>query len=164
MTIDKASPSVPALVVPPLTPFRQDLSVDYKALRDHVDYVVDECNAGFVVAAGVEAQEYHYLTFEQRKDLIRQTIEAVDGRRPVVVGISHPSFRTAIDLAGFAVDLGAHAVQLLAPLRPFGGAPTTDELIRYFELISAEIDLPLMLYLNPGPGADVSLEATVELA
>ncbi|NYT25786.1 dihydrodipicolinate synthase family protein [Alcaligenaceae bacterium] len=164
MTVEKANRFEPTLVVPPLTPFRKDLSVDNKALQKQVDYVVEVCNAGMVVAAGVEAQEYHYLSFEQRKDLIRQTIEAVDGRRPVVVGISHPSYRVAVELAGFAADLGAHAVQLLAPLRPYGGAPTQDELLRYFELIASEIDLPLMLYLNPGPGADVSVEATVALA
>jgi len=164
MTAEKANRSEPALVVPPLTPFRADLSVDVQALRKQVDYVIEVCNAGMVVAAGVEAQEYHYLSFEQRKELIRQTIEATDGRRPVVVGISHPSFRVAVELAGFATGLGAHAAQLLAPLRPYGGAPTPDELLRYFELIAAEIDLPLMLYLNPGPGADVSVETTVALA
>lgn len=164
MTVVKANPFEPTLVVPPLTPFRKDLSVDNKALRKQVDYVVEVCNAGMVAAAGVEAQEYHYLSFDQRKDLIRQTVEAVDGRRPVVVGISHPSYRVAVELAGFAADLGAHAVQLLAPLRPYGGAPTQDELLRYFELIASESDLPLMLYLNPGPGADVSVEATVALA
>lgn len=156
--------ATPGLVVPPLTPFRPDLSVDTKALHRQVDYVVADCNASMVVAAGVEAQEYHYLSLDERKALIRQTIEFVDGRRPVVVGVSHASFKVSVELAHFAETLGAHSVQLLAPLRPYGGPPTPDELIRYFELIGAETTLPLMLYLNPGPGADVSPEATVALA
>lgn len=158
------SQSKPGLVVPPLTPFKKDLSVDTRALRKQVDFVVDVCGASMVVAAGVEAQEYHYLTLEQRKDLIRDTFEFVDGRRPVAVGISHPSFKLAAELAGFAAELGAQAVQLLAPLRPFGGAPSADELLRYFELVARETDLPLMLYLNPGPGAAVSEDTTLALA
>ena len=107
---------LPGLIVPPLTPFTPDLKVDEPALRRGVDYVVQDCNAAMVIAAGVEAQEYHYLTFEQRKQLIARTIEYVDGRCPVAVGISHPSFKIAIELAHYAEYLGAQAVQLLAPL------------------------------------------------
>ncbi|AOJ94795.1 dihydrodipicolinate synthase family protein [Burkholderia multivorans] len=156
--------SRPALVVPPLTPFDAALKVDRNALRSHIDYVVDACRATMIVAAGVETQEYHYLPLAERKELVRATIEAVDGRVPVVVGISHPSVNTAIELGQFASALGAHAIQLLAPLRPFGGAPTTDEVVCYFDLIAAETDLPIMLYLNPGPGADLSVDATLEVA
>lgn len=152
------------LAVPPLTSFDARQGVNEAAIAAHVDYVVEECHATIVIAAGVEAQEYHYLSLDQRKALVRHTIAAVDKRVPVVVGVSHPSFRTAIELAQLAASLGASAIQLLAPLRPFGGAPTTAELVKYFELIGKETDLPIMLYLNAGPGADLSLAATVELA
>jgi len=155
---------LPGLIVAPLTPFTPDLKVDGPALKRQIDYVVNDCRATMVVAAGVETQEYTYLSFEQRKDLIRQTIEAVDGRVPVMVGISHPSFRTAIELAHDAEKLGAKAVQLLAPLRPFAGPPTQADLIAYFEAVSKESHLPITLYLNPGPGADVSIPDTIALA
>ncbi|WP_213775330.1 dihydrodipicolinate synthase family protein [Bradyrhizobium sp. dw_78] len=151
-------------IVPPLTPFTDDLKIDLKALKSGVDYVVERCRATMVIAAGVEAQEYQYLSFEERKTLIKETIDAVDGRRPVVVGVSHPSFRIAIELAHYAEQLGASAIQLLAPLKPTGGTPTTAELVRYFESVARESNLPLMLYLNAGPGADVSVPATIELA
>jgi 4-hydroxy-tetrahydrodipicolinate synthase len=155
---------LPGLIVPPLTPFTENLKVDERALATEVDYVVNECNAAMVVAAGVETQEYTYLSMEERRRLIRHTVEFVGKRRPVAVGITHPSFRTAIELAHYAQDLGAEALQLLAPLRPFGGAPTQGELVAYFEAIARETGLPIVLYLNPGPGADVSVAGTVELA
>lgn len=154
----------PATVVPPLTPFAEDLGVDMAALRRGVDYVVEDCDASVVIAAGVEAQEYQFLSLETRKELIRQTIAFVAERRPVTVGVSHPSFRTAVELAQFAQSLGAQSVQLLAPLRPFGGTQSTGDLIGYFEAVGREIDIPIMLYLNAGPGADVSIPATIELA
>src|SRR3989475_6612236 len=154
----------PGLIVPPLTPFTADLDADEGALRREIDYVVRDCRATMVVAAGVETQEYTYLSLEQRKALIRHTIACVDGRVPVMVGLSHPSFRTAIELAHFAESLGAAAVQLLAPLRPFAGPPTPADLIAYFEAIGRETKLPITLYLNPGPGADVSIADTIALA
>jgi 4-hydroxy-tetrahydrodipicolinate synthase len=154
----------PGLIVAPLTPFTAGLDVDEPALRRQIDYAVRDCRATMVVAAGVETQEYTYLGLEQRKALIRRTIECVDGRVPVMVGISHPSFRTAIELAHLAETLGAAAVQLLAPLRPFAGPPTQADLVAYFEAIARETRLPVTLYLNPGPGADVSIPDTIALA
>jgi 4-hydroxy-tetrahydrodipicolinate synthase len=154
----------PGLIVAPLTPFTADLEVDEGALRRQLDYVITDCGATMVVAAGVETQEYTYLSFDQRKALIRATIEAVAARAPVMVGISHPSFRTAIELAHLAERMGAAAVQLLAPQRPFAGAPTRDDLVGYFEAVARETTLPITLYLNPGPGADVSIPDTIALA
>jgi 4-hydroxy-tetrahydrodipicolinate synthase len=156
--------AMPGLIIAPLTPFTADLEVDESALRREIDYVVRDCRATMVVAAGVETQEYTYLSLEQRKGLIRRTIECVDRRVPVMVGISHASFKTAVELAHFAENLGAAAVQLLAPLRPFAGPPTQADLIAYFEAVARETMLPTTLYLNPGPGADVSIADTIALA
>ena len=72
----------PGLIVAPLTPFTTDLEVDRPALRRQIDYVVEDCGATMVVAAGVETQEYTYLSLEQRRALIQHTIESVDGRTP----------------------------------------------------------------------------------
>ena len=87
------------LLVPPLTPFTEDLRIDVKALHLGIDYIVDHVRPTTVIAAGVEAQEYQFLSFEERRALIEQTIKAVNGRIPVAAGISHPSFRIAIELA-----------------------------------------------------------------
>ena len=156
--------SVPDLVVAPLTAFTGDLKIDAKAMERQIDYVVDDCQATIVVAAGVEAQEYTYLGMEERKALIRSTIEMVRGRCSVMVGCSHPSFRTTIALAEYAESLGAEMVQILAPLRPFGGPPTDRDLVAYYEAVAKEVRLPITLYLNPGPGADVSVPATIAIA
>lgn len=161
---DKIGFRLPATIVPPLTPFSPDGRVDFGKLKGIVDYVVQDCDASMIIVAGVEAQEYQFLTLEARKELIEKTIEFVDGRRPSVVGISHPSTRIAIELGQFAQSNGAEALQCLAPLRPTGGPAMTSELLRYYQAILAETELPMMLYLNAGPGADVSIPATIEIA
>src|SRR2546430_11799716 len=138
----------PGLIVAPLTPFTAELDVDEGALRREIDYVVRDCRATMVVAAGVETQEYNYLGLEQRKALIRHTMACVDGRVPVMVGISHPSFRTAIELAHFAESLGAAAAQMPGPLRPFAGPPTHADLVADSEAIGRASKPPITLYLN----------------
>jgi 4-hydroxy-tetrahydrodipicolinate synthase len=154
----------PELVVAPLTPFNNDLKIDFSILKREINYVIDDCGATMVVAAGVLAQEYTYLSFSERKELIRKTFEFVGGRRPVIVGVSHPSFRISIELAHFANDLGAHAIQLLAPLRPFGGLSNERDLMAYFEAVTKETPLPIALYLNAGPGADVPISTTIAIS
>jgi 4-hydroxy-tetrahydrodipicolinate synthase len=164
ITLERRAMNLPGLIVAPLTPFTTDLKVDEQGLERQIDYVIKDCRATMVVAAGVETQEYTYLSLAERKDLIRRTIELTDKRAPVMVGISHASFKTAIELAHDAERWGAAAVQLLAPLRPFAGPPTQADLIAYFEAIGRETKLPITLYLNPGPGADVSIPDTIALA
>jgi 4-hydroxy-tetrahydrodipicolinate synthase len=164
MAIPKFDIARPGLLVPPLTPFSAQLKIDNAALKNGIDAVIERSRPSVIIAAGVEAQEYQFLPYQERLDLVRATIDAVDSRVPVAVGISHPSYKIAIELAHFAEKHGAHAVQLLAPQKPTGGAPSTSELVRYFEKIGRETSLPIILYLNAGPGADLSVPATVELA
>src|SRR6202023_4308015 len=126
--------------------------------------IVDACRPTMVVAAGGETQEYAYLGLEERKALIRATVEIVAGRVPVMVGVSHPAMKVAVELAHLAEDLDAAAIQLLAPQRPFAGPPTREDLVAFFEAVARETRLPITLYLNPGPGADVSIPDTIALA
>jgi 4-hydroxy-tetrahydrodipicolinate synthase len=155
---------IPGVIVPPLTPFKEDLKVDYSVLQREINYIITSCRASAISAAGIEIQEYQYLSFDERKELVERTVEFVDGRCPVFVGISHPSLQARFELIQLAEKLGADGVTLLAPLRPFGGQPTLSELIRYFNAVEEETDLPIMLYLNPGPGAEVPIDWTIEIA
>lgn len=155
---------LPGLIVAPLTPFnKSDLSVNWKALEREIDYICDDCKAAMISVSGVETSEYHYLSFADRKELIKRTAKMIGKRSGLVVGISHPNSKTALELTELAASLDAEAVQLLAPQRPYGGQPGTQELVDYFGGIADKSPLPLLLYLNPGPGADVGVEATVAI-
>ena len=155
---------LPGLIVAPLTPFAPNtLAVDWKALEREMDYICGDCKAAMVSVAGVETSEYHYLSFEQRKELIRRTVDIIAKRSEVVIGVSHANTRTAAELVELAHSVGATAVQVLAPQRPYGGQPGTQELLDYFGAIAEKSPLPLLLYLNPGPGAEVSVDATLAI-
>lgn len=147
-----------------LTPFDNDDRVDYAALEREVEYTIETCKAHAIIAAGVESQEYQALRFDERKELLRRTIEFVRGRVPVVAGVSHASIHRLEELIRFAEDCGADAVQVIATPKPWGTVPSRDELLSYFEHIDRLTQLPLLIYNNPRLGVDLDSDVMIELS
>ena len=84
MSVDMARKlnwKLPGNVVPPITPFAEDGSVDYATLAREIDYVITSSRPAAVCVAGVEAQEYQYLSDAARRELIRETIAAIANDR-----------------------------------------------------------------------------------
>ena len=89
---------------------------------------------------------YAYLSREQRARAARAAVEAA-GTTPVIVGIGALSTRQVLDLATDAQAAGAAAV-LLAPMTY---QPLTDhEVFGLYETVTAELEIPLVVYDNPG--------------
>jgi 4-hydroxy-tetrahydrodipicolinate synthase len=88
----------------------------------------------------------------------------VSGRIPVILGISHPAPQRAIELADHAAAIGADAVQLLMPIRLWGGDPEADEIYDYVAEIARRSPLPVVVSHNRGPGADPALPLFLRLA
>ena len=145
-----------------LTPLDEQGRVDYGALEREIDFIVSDADA--ISIAAVEASEYTMLSSETRRELMRQATAMVAKRIPVILGASSPSPREVLDLAEFAASAGGDMVQVLMPLRPWGGEPAPEEIIRYFEEIAAQSPLPLVAYHNPGPGADPAIPTLVKLS
>jgi len=55
-------------------------------------------------------------------------------------------------------------VQVLMPLRPWGGQPTIAELMEFFTQVASASPLPVVCYHNPGPGADPPQDAFVKIS
>src|SRR5438270_5223741 len=71
----------------PVTPFRQDLSLDLDALARNVDEMASHPFCGLVAAGGTG--ELYSLTPEEIEQVVRVTVEAVDGRMPVIGGTGY---------------------------------------------------------------------------
>src|SRR5919109_2949144 len=108
-----------------LTPFGEDDRIDYKALEKEIEFLLPDCDA--ITVAAVEAAEYTTLSRDERKELLRVATEMVNKRQPVLLGCSSPSPREVIELAEYAATVGGDLVQVLMPLRPWGGQPTIAE-------------------------------------
>lgn len=145
-----------------LTPFGEDERVNYKALEKEIDFLVADCDA--ISIAAVEAAEYTMLRREDRMELLRVATEMVDKRCPVILGASSPSPREVIELAEYAAEVGGDLVQVLMPLRPWGGQPTIAELMEFYTQVASASPLPVVCYHNPGPGADPPQDAFVKIS
>src|SRR5438309_822818 len=145
-----------------LTPFGDDDHVNYKALEKEIDFLVADCDA--ISIAAVEAAEYTMLSRDERKELLRVGTEMVSHRVPVLLGCSSPSAREVLELAEYAAKVGADLIQVLMPLRPWGGQPTIAELMEFYTQVASTSPLPGVCYRNPGPGADPPQERFVKIS
>jgi len=145
-----------------LTPFDENDRVNYKALEKEIDFLVTDCDA--VTIAAVEAAEYTMLSRDERKELLKVATEMVNHRVPVILGCSSPSPMEVIDLAEYSAKVGGDLVQVLMPLRPWGGQPTIAELMEFYTQVASASPLPVTCYHNPGPGADPPQDAFVKIS
>ncbi len=145
-----------------LTPFTDDGRVDYDALAREIEFLVADCDA--ISIAAVEASEYTVLSLDDRKEVMRLATEIINKRVPVILGASSHSIDTILDLAEHAAAVGGDLIQVLMPIRPWGGQPTISDLVQFFTEVASASPLPIVAYHNPGPGADPPLDAFVRLS
>lgn len=159
-----AGPNLRGIIATCLTPFDEDVRVDYEALHREIDYILDVCHADAIAIAATEDAEYAMLDWDDRVELMRRGTEMVAGRVPVILGISHPSTHRAIELAEYAKACGADVAQVLMPTRLWGGDPEADEICDYVSEIAIHSPLPLSIYHKRGPGADPGIPVYLRLA
>ena len=78
-----------------ITPFKDDESVDYDALSKLVDYQVQN-GTDYLVVLGTTA-ETPTLTEEEKKKIISLVVTKVNGRIPIVLGVSGNCTRTIVE-------------------------------------------------------------------
>src|SRR5205814_5112296 len=144
-----------------LTPFDENDRVNYKALEKEIDFIVADCDA--ITIAAVEAAEYTMLSRDERKEVLKVATEMVNKRVPVILGCSSPSPKEVLELAEYSAKVGGDLVQVLMPLRPWGGQPTIAELMEFYTQVASASPLPVTCYHNPVPGADPPQDAFVKI-
>lgn len=132
-------------VIPPLvTPLTSRDTIDEEGTERLLNHVIDGGVAGvFILGTTGEAPS---LSYRLRRDFIALASRIVDGRVPLLVGITDTSFVESVELACVAKEAGAAAVVLSTPYY-FPAGQT--ELSQYVEHIIAALPLPLMLYNIP---------------
>ena len=86
---------------------------------------------------------------------------AVDGRVPVIAGVSAGTPAAAIALAADAAEAGADALMMLPPL---GYRGDDDEIVAHYRSVAEAAGLPLMAYNNPeASGIDMGTDLLARL-
>lgn len=124
----------------PVTPFRQDLSLDLDALGRNVSDMAAHPFCAMVSAGGTG--ELYSLSPEEAERVIRMSVEAVNGRMPVVAGTGYNT-AIGVDIAKRAERAGADCLLVLPPY--YSNAPE-DGLFAYYEAIGKATGLPILIY------------------
>jgi 4-hydroxy-tetrahydrodipicolinate synthase len=139
-----------------VTPFKNNFSVDFEALKKIVDFVIDG-GVEYLVVLGTTG-EPATLTSDEREEVIKTIIEANNSRLPLVLGVgSNNTQQVVYELE--SKDLSAFSAVL--SVSPYYNKPTQEGIYQHFKAISAASPLPIILYNVPGRTACNMLPKTV---
>ena len=132
------------VVVPMVSPFRPDGSIDVPAVGRIVEMLLAVGTAG-IFPLGTTGESASIAPAERRK-LVEATVSCVGGRAMVYAGISGNCFAESVDAAHAYKQLGAHAVVAHIP----SYYPLNDgEIEAYLLRLADRVPLPLVLYNIP---------------
>jgi 4-hydroxy-tetrahydrodipicolinate synthase len=150
-----------------ITPFKPDLSVDYRSLERHLDTTLGaEGVSGFVINAG--AGEKLQLAPHEELEIIRMAVRL---RRPgqlVVTGAENHNPGVLIEESLAAKAAGADALLVFPPFdrreyRRLSSHPATVR--AFFQRMDREVDLPMIVYQYPkSVGCAYSMDALLAVA
>jgi 5-dehydro-4-deoxyglucarate dehydratase len=124
----------------PITPFKSDLSLDVEGLRENLAKLFAHPICAVVAAGGTG--EMYSLTPAEYLQVIRATVEAAQGRAPVIAGVGFNQ-HLAVELARAASEAGASGILAFPPYYP----NADDEgMLDYYRAIGAASRLGMLVY------------------
>ncbi|NNC12789.1 5-dehydro-4-deoxyglucarate dehydratase [Planctomonas sp. JC2975] len=124
----------------PVTAYAADGSVDAALTAEHVASRLPHAPGGVFPACGTG--EFHALSASEVGEVVKATVDVVNGAVPVVAGAGGPLGHT-IECAKRAADAGADALLVLPPYLVAGPMSGT---VAYVEALLAASDLPVIVY------------------
>ena len=143
-----------------ITPFKEDDSVDYAALLRLVDYQLQN-GTDFLCVLGTTA-ETPTLTTEEKQKIKQVVVERVNGRIPILLGISSNCTQTVVNTLKNEDMTGVDAVLVAVP---YYNKPSQEGIYQHYKAIANATDLPIVLYNVPGrTGVNMTAETTLRIA
>ncbi len=143
-----------------VTPFNADGSINETRYKQLVDDAIANGAQG-VVAAG-STGEFYTLTIAERARLFKLTVDHVAGRVPVLAGVADLRVEDVLEACQSALAAGCAGGMILPPIYAM---PSAREILAFFEYISRNTALPLMLYNSPRrAGVDITPALVEQLA
>ncbi|MCX6653754.1 MAG: 4-hydroxy-tetrahydrodipicolinate synthase [Candidatus Bathyarchaeota archaeon] len=127
-----------------VTPFNNKGELDVEALKDNIDFYIENGVHGLVVTGSTG--EFAALSDEETKKIHETSVERVNGRVPLIAGTAACSTKKVIETTRYAQDVGVDGA-LVVP--PFYSKIDDEEIFNHYESIGTSVDLPIMLYNNP---------------
>jgi 4-hydroxy-tetrahydrodipicolinate synthase len=147
-------PVVTAMV----TPFDDDLGVDYDAAVSLARWLADHGSTGLVLAG--TTGESPTLTDHEKIELFRSVAEAVTV--PVIAGVGSADTRHSVELTRAAATTGVAGVLVVTP---YYSRPAQAGLFAHFSAVAGATELPVVIYdIPPRTGRKVATATLLALA
>ncbi|CAN5667717.1 dihydrodipicolinate synthase family protein [soil metagenome] len=143
--------------IPP-TPFDEQGEIDVDSLRHAVEFSVEVGSHGIVHP--VMASSFFTLSDAERLEMIPIVVRQVNGRCPVVIGVSGVCTQSSAAFARTAQEAGADAV---IAMPPYVQRYSDDDIMRHFQAISDVAQMPIFLQ-NADGWHPVGLDLLLRLA
>ncbi|HEU5051622.1 MAG TPA: dihydrodipicolinate synthase family protein [Hanamia sp.] len=126
------------------TQFSSDGELDLKMFEINLEAQLEAGIDGIIL--GGTLGESSVLSIEEKERLLKFTLEKVNGKIPVILNIAEGNTWEAIRQAKLAKEWNADGLMVLPPMRYKSDHRET---VEWFKTISAETDLPVIVYNNP---------------
>lgn len=160
MSDSNNGPTFEGIIPPMLTPLLSDWKLDTEAVQKLVNHlIVGGVQGIFILGTTGESTS---LSYQTRRELIEESAKHINGRVPLLVGITDTSIEESLDLAGLAFDQGAAAVVATPPFYFHLGQ---EELYEYYWDLADRSKLPVFLYNMPSmTKISMTVDTAVRLA
>lgn len=143
------------------TQMHQDGSLDLEGTARHAEALIESGVTGLVFLGSLG--ENQSLSAEEKRLVVREMVNAVKGRVPVLSGVAETSAAEARRYVADCEKLGADGFMLMPPM--VYKSPDPRETVTHFLTVAQSTGLPIMIYNNPiSYGHDITPELFVELA
>jgi 4-hydroxy-tetrahydrodipicolinate synthase len=147
-------------IVALVTPMLDDGSIDWISIDGLVNWHID-MGTNAIVPVGTTG-ESATVDVDEHCRIVKQVVEVVAGRVPVIAGTGGNSTREALELTRAAKDVGADACLLVTP---YYNRPTQEGLYQHYKLIAESVDIPQILYNVPSrTGCDMLPQTVARLS
>jgi 4-hydroxy-tetrahydrodipicolinate synthase len=143
-----------------VTPFNEDMEVDYQRTQELVVRLIESGSDGVVVSG--TTGESPTLTKKEKLNLFRTVVEAIGGKGTVIAGTGSYNTAESVELAKEAEKTGVDGLLLVVP---YYNKPSQEGLYRHFKEIAGITSLPVIIYNIPGrTGVNISVDTMAKLA
>ena len=143
-----------------ITPFKEDLSIDFDALERLVEYNIKN-GVEYLVISGTTGESVT-ITADEKKAITKFIINVNKGRLPLVLGIGGNNTGAIIKEIE-STDLSK--IDAILSVSPYYSKPTQEGLYQHFKAIAEMSPIPIILYNVPGrTSKNMEPETTVRLA
>jgi 4-hydroxy-tetrahydrodipicolinate synthase len=124
-----------------VTPFKEDLSVNYDKLDELIDFHCDNGTDAIIICG--TTGESATLSEAEHAECIKFTIERTKNRLPVIAGTGSNATGTAIELSKGAEIAGADGLLIVTP---YYNKATQAGLVAHYKAIANEVKTPIIMY------------------